>query len=65
MLDTAKLAQITAAFPDARDNELPAGKWTSIAANLTRELPQIPARALQQVRVYQGICRFPNNPPPP
>lgn len=65
MLDTAKLAQITAAFPDARDNELPAGKWTSIAANLTRELPQIPARALQQVRVYQGICRFPNTPPPP
>ena len=65
MLDAAKLGKIAAAFPDAGDNELPLAKWSVIAARLTRDLPQLPASALQQVHVHQGIFTLPNSPPPP
>ena len=65
MLDAAKLEKIAAAFPDAGDNELPLAKWSAIAARLPRDLPQLPATALQQVRVHQGIFTLPNSPPQP
>lgn len=65
MLDETKLGLIAAAFPDAADNESPLRKWSGIAANLTRDLPQLPHSALQQVRVYQGIIPLPNPSPLP
>ncbi|MCX6868101.1 MAG: prepilin-type N-terminal cleavage/methylation domain-containing protein [Verrucomicrobia bacterium] len=55
MLNDTKLGLIAKRFPDATDNELPSKKWAEIAANLTRQMPDMPRSALQQVRVHQGV----------
>ena len=55
MLNETKLGVIAKRFPDAVDNELPLNKWAEIAANLTRQMPDMPRPALQQVRVHQGV----------
>ena len=65
MLSDTKLGSLSKRFPDALDNELPIKKWTDIAANLTRQMPNMPHSALQQVRVYQGVFTLPNTNPPP
>ena len=65
MLNDTKLDLISKRFPDAIDNELPIKKWTDIVANLTRQMPDMPRSALQQVRVYQGIFTLPNRNPLP
>ncbi len=60
MLDADQFKQIIAEFPDARDLELPAGKWSGIADALPRKMSRIPKSALQQLRVHQGIFPLPN-----
>jgi prepilin-type N-terminal cleavage/methylation domain-containing protein len=65
MLDENRLRLIGLEFPDACDNELPFAKWSQAAANLSRNLPQVPRPALQQVRVHQGIFTLSNLNPLP
>jgi hypothetical protein len=60
MLDEARLGRIAGEFPDAADNETPVEKWNEVAATLVSRLPDLPAAALQQVRVHQGLFPLPN-----
>ena len=64
MLNPGQLKLITGEFPDAVDDALPLARWNEVAASLTHRLPRVPRAALQQVRVYQGVCTLANRNPP-